>query len=115
MEKESIEKMYNNLVDVIEKIEMFENCGGMSRYKCIKCGCKIHTVHKDKGIPYFMIKCARCGSMMYRDAFAYRMSVKDYTVIGEWYRPSLEETFKLNESEISHILNGGLLLEKNQK
>lgn len=30
-------------------------------------------------------------------------------------RPSLKQTLKLSEGEIEHVLNGGLLLEKNQK
>jgi len=36
-------------------------------------------------------------------------SDKDFRFFGEWYRPSFEETLKLNDRLRAHVLNGGLV------
>ena len=38
-------------------------------------------------------------------------SVPDYIRVFKWKRPTLEQTIKLSDGQIEHVLNGGLVLD----
>lgn len=60
----------------------------------------------------FVIQCRRCslGTMMHDKTFR-KETVPPYIVVVGWYRPTLEQTLKMSEAAIHHVLQGGLFLE----
>lgn len=115
MKKKDIEKAYNKLVSEIESIDMYDGRNTVDRYTCDCCGYMVYTTYKDKGVTPFMIRCTRCGGTMFHDKTYNKEIVPKHIIVLDWYRPSLKQTLKLSEGEIDHVLNGGLLLKKNQK
>lgn len=111
MNKETIKKQYDKLVNEIEGMKMYDGRGTVDRYICDTCGHMTHTTYKDKGVTPFVIRCPKCGGdMVHRQTFE-KDTVPDWVEVKGWYRPSLEELLKTDEGIIEHVLDGGLLLE----
>lgn len=111
MEREDIEKKYNELVKSIESKIMYDGRGKVDRYTCDTCGHIIYTTYRDKGVTPFTIRCTRCGGTKYHDKTYDKKTVPGYVNVMDWYRPTLEQTLKMPDRVIEHILNGGLILE----
>lgn len=111
MEKEIIEKKYNELIKSIEGKRMYDGRGTVDRYTCSSCGHIIYTTYRDKGVTPFAMRCHRCGGTKYHDKTYDKKSVPDYVLVMDWYRPTLEDTLKMSDGMIDHVLNGGLILE----
>jgi len=118
MDKKEVEQRYNELVNGIEEWNGYDGRGkGVDVYVCKKCGEKVYTRYKDKGVTPFTIGCQKCNETMVHELTiseveAGVMSFK----VQNWVRPTLEQTLKYNEEEreglVEHILNGGLMLEE---
>lgn len=111
MTREEIKRKYAKLLKDVETKDFYKvdlsnrvNC-----YVC-KCGHITKTKDIDAGVTPFMFGCEQCGefsqSSMYRDVAPYL----EPTI--EWYRPSLEEVFKMKPAMADHILRGGLAHRK---
>lgn len=112
MKREDIEKKYNELVNTIETKRMYDGRGTVDRYTCDTCGHIIYTTYRDKGVTPFTIRCHRCGGTKYHDKTYDKKTVPAYVNVMDWYRPTLEQTLKMSEGMIQHVLNGGLILEE---
>lgn len=112
MTKEDIENRYNQLVNSIEKKEMYDGRGTVDRYTCDTCGHIIYTTYRDKGVTPYTIRCNRCGGTKYHDKTYDKKTVPSYVMITDWYRPSLIDVLKMSDGMIEHILNGGLILDE---
>lgn len=111
MKREDIEKKYNELVNTIEAKIMYDGREKVDRYTCEDCGHIIYTTYRDKGVTPFTVRCNRCGGTKYHDKTYDKKSVPDYVLVIDWYRPTLEDTLKMSDGMIDHVLNGGLILE----
>lgn len=111
MNRKEIEKAYNKLIGEIEDRRMYDGRNTVDRYTCEDCGYIIHTTYKDKGVTPFAIQCTRCGGTMYHNKTFDKKTVPGYVLIHNWYRPTLEQTLKMSNGMIEHILNGGLILD----
>lgn len=111
MNKEDIEKKYNELVQTIETKRMYDGRDKVDRYTCITCGHIIYTTYRDKGVTPFTIRCSRCGGTKHHDKTYDKKTVPAYVNVMDWYRPTLEQTLKMSDAKIEHVLNGGLTLE----
>lgn len=112
MKKEEIEKRYNELVNGIEEMKMYDGRQTVDRYTCDTCGHFIYTTYRDKGVTPYTIMCKRCGGTKYHDITYDRKTVPSYVVVFDWYRPPLEDVLRMSKGMIEHILNGGLVLEE---
>ena len=112
MKKEDIEKKYNELVNSIEKKRMYDGRGTVDRSTCDTCGHIIYTTYRDKGVTPFTMRCNRCGGTKYHDKTYDKNTVPDYVNVMDWYRPTLEQTLKMCDGKIQHVLDGGLILEE---
>ncbi len=112
MNKEQIKEEYNQLVNEIEEKKMYDGRNTVDRYVCKRCGSHLYTTYIDKGVTPFVIQCRRCslGTMMHDKTFR-KETVPPYIVVFGWYRPTLEQTLKMSEAAIHHVLQGGLFLE----
>lgn len=112
MNRETIEKRYNELVNKIEEMRMYDGRGTVDRYICDTCGYMLHTTYKDKGVTPFSMRCPKCNGTMYHKQTFRKDTVPCWLEVKNWYRPTLDQTFEMPESTILHILDGGLLLEE---
>lgn len=55
--------------------------------------------------------CPKCNGIMYHRQTFRKESVPNWVEVRNWYRPTLEQTLKMSEGAISHVLSGGLFLE----
>ena len=112
MNKEQIKEEYNQLVNEIEEKKMYDGRNTVDRYVCKRCGSHLYTTYIDKGVTPFVIQCRRCslGTMMHDKTFR-KETVPPYIVVVGCYRPTLEQTLKMSEAAIHHVLQGGLFLE----
>lgn len=105
-------ELYKQIVSKIEDTKLFDGRGKTNCYTCQKCGKVIKCRDIDKGTTPFMITCEKCQNMMHSSFYMDDIYI-NVEVSHEWYRPSLEEFVKMEiQSEIQHVLNGGLLLRK---
>lgn len=111
MNKEQIEKEYNELVNGIEGMRMYDGRNTVDRYICDTCGYMIHTTYKDKGVTPFTMGCPKCNGTMYHRQTFRKETVPNWVEVRNWSRPTLEQTLKMSERAISHVLKGGLFLE----
>lgn len=72
---------------------------------------RIVEIYKDKGVTPFTMRCTRCGGTMYHTKTFDKKTVPPYVMVFDWYRPTLEQTLKMSDGMIDHILNGGLILD----
>lgn len=112
MKKKDIKKEYKKLVDGIEDSSMYDGRGTVDRYVCDTCGHIIYTTYRDKGVTPFTIRCNKCGGVKVHDKTYEKNSIPSYVNIIDWYRPTLEQTLKMSEGMIQHILDGGLILDE---
>jgi ribosomal protein L40E len=112
MNKEQIKKEYNKLVSEIEEKKMYDGRNTVDRYICKRCGAHLYTTYIDKGVTPFTIQCRKCslGTMMHDKTFR-KETVPPYVVVLGWYRPTLEQSLKMSDAAIHHVLQGGLFLE----
>lgn len=115
MTKKQITKSYQKLVSEIEEMKMYDGRGTVDEYVCNRCGEKVFTTYRDKGVTPFVMRCRKCGGdAVHRDTYR-KFSVEVFrsvVKVQDWYRPSLEETLKMSEDMIDHVLNGGLVLSE---
>ena len=112
MNKKEIEKRYRKLINDV-KIDPFYKVDLTNRvncYKCVSCGHITKTRDIDAGVTPFMHQCEVCN-VMAQSSF-YNNTVPEQQPTEEWYRPSLEECYKLNENMVEHVLLGGLICRK---
>lgn len=100
------------MVDSIETAQMYDGRNTVDRYVCKKCGNQMFTTYKDKGVTPFTVVCRDCKGTMYHDGTYPMTSIPSCIQVLKWYRPSLEQTLRMNESQIWHILHGGLVLDE---
>lgn len=108
MNKEDIAKRYKKMVSTIEDDKIYDGRGTFDLYQCEKCSREKITTYADKGVTPFIIGCSCGGNMQHTKSFK---SVPDYIRVFKWKRPTLEQTMKLSDGLIEHILNGGLVLD----
>ena len=112
MDKEDVKKRYDERVSKIEEVRMYDGRGAVDRYICDTCGHMMHTTYKDKGVTPFTVRCPKCNGTMYHKKTFRKDTVPGWVDVKNWYRPTLEQTLRMPEHTIEHILNGGLILEK---
>lgn len=112
MIEEEIEKDYCKLTKEIESMRIYDGRNTVDRYVCEKCGALLHTTYKDKGVTPFVITCPMCGGTMSHSQTFRKEIVPESIEIKNWFRPTLEQTLKMSDGTIEHILNGGLILEE---
>lgn len=112
MDKVEIKKRYEELVNGIESAKMYDGRGTIDVYICHHCGKVILTTYKDKGVTPFTIRCD-CGCTMYHERTYKKERCTSDDRIMEWVRPTLEQLMNMSDAEIEHVLNGGLILNKN--
>lgn len=108
----NIVNRYNEMVSTIEDANIYDGRGVYNLYQCDKCDSFKMTLYGDKGVTPFMIGC-KCGGMMTHTK-TYK-SISERVGFIKWVRPTLEQTLKLPEGMIEHVLNGGLVLESDLK
>ncbi|EFS33754.2 hypothetical protein BSGG_4454 [Bacteroides sp. D2] len=96
------------MVSTIEDDGIYDGRGTFDLYQCEKCSREKITTYADKGVTPFIIRCDCGGNMQHTKTFK---SVPDYIRVFKWKRPTLEQTIKLSDGQIEHILNGGLVLD----
>lgn len=118
MDEKELKDKYNNLVANIETAKIYDGRNkGVDVYVCQKCGNKIYTRYKDKGVTPFVIKCRNCehGSAQHRETITEEFaSMMRYEILN-WIRPTFEQLQKLSKGYIDHVLAGGLMLEDELK
>ena len=112
MTKKQISRKYNCLLARVENMEIYDGRNTVDQYQCGKCHFRVFTTYKDKGVTPFATRCPICGGLMQHNrTFSKDTFPEDIRVLN-WYRPELKHLLKMNEPEIDHVLNGGLILEK---
>lgn len=112
MTRTQIIKRYNKLVEEIENMEIYDGRNTVDQYQCGKCHFRVFTTYKDKGVTPFVIGCPICGDSMHHNRTFSKDTFTEGVRVLKWYRPELKHLLKMNEPEIDHVLNGGLILEK---
>lgn len=85
------------------------------RYNCGNCGRDMLTGCKDLGVTPFSLPC-KCvhSTMIHNDTFT-KSQIEELDMMDEvewWVRPTFEQLIRMSRWQINHILNGGLVLEK---
>lgn len=112
-----IRRQYKKLVASIEEMKMFDGRGkGVDVYVCEKCGRRTLTRYKDKGVTPFVMPCRHCNDYAKHihtvsEDYAKMLCIADNTTVQNWVRPPLWWLLK-HKNAVDHILNGGLVLEK---
>lgn len=109
MDNNYIIRKYEKLVSSIEKSNIYDGRGTYDLYRCESCGKEMVTTYADKGVTPFMIGC-QCGGMMSHCKTFY--FIPDHIPVYEWRRPTLNELYNMSENQIDHVLNGGLILDR---
>lgn len=112
MEKQDIVKQYDEIVNSIEDAKIYDGRNTVDRYICDTCGYMIHTTYKDKGVTPFTMGCPKCNGTMYHSQTFKKDTVPDWVEVRNWYRPTLEQVLSMTDGMVQHILNGGLVLDK---
>lgn len=108
LSQREIEINYNKLLQIEElKGDVDEN--RINNYVCDSCKIITKTIDVDKGVTPFMHTCKSCGELA-RSTF-YNDIEPRLAVVQEWYRPSLEECYKLKNKPhvLDYVFQGGLL------
>ena len=104
MNRKQIIREYNDMLKH-EQIRGEVEPNKINAYNC-KCGHKTITIDVDKGVTPFYHICEVCGRLA--TSSFYRVESNTLKPTEEWYRPSIEETLKMNDGMLQHILSGGL-------
>ena len=110
MKKQEIEKQYKKLISGIETAKIYDGRGVYNTYYCDSCTESITTLYVDKGVTPYCLSCRCGGTMSHSETF--RDHPSPLIKIHKWVRPTLEQTLKLSDSLIEHVLKGGLIFEK---
>lgn len=114
MNTEELKNQYEEMVARIDAARMFDGRNsGVDVYVCDKCGELFHTRYKDKGTTPFSIKCRKCGkgTAVHKDTVSEMIASSVGLKVHNWVRPTFEQLVKLNEAQVKHVLDGGLVLE----
>ena len=109
MKKKEIETKYQEMLDGIKSSTIYDGRGTYDVYKCDKCGKEVLTTYADKGVTPFCIPC-ECGSNM-NHIYTYKTQPKGIEP-KRFYRPPVKEMYNMNDSQLDHIFNEGLILEE---
>lgn len=118
IEKMKVRRQYKKLVESVEDMKVFDGRGkGVDVYICSKCGKVELTRYKDKGVTPFVMRCRSCGGdAMHRttvsEVEATLMCASDFLTVQNWVRPPLKWLLKQKPGIVDHVLNGGLVLER---
>ena len=108
MNIQEIRNRYAKMVSTIEDAGIYDGRGTFDLYQCEKCFREKITTYADKGVTPFIIGCSCGGNMQHTKTFK---SVPDYIRVFKWKRPTIDQTIKLPDRQIEHVLNGGLILD----
>lgn len=121
MKKEEIEQKYNTMLTFPSIVgEVAAN--KVNVYRCAV-GHQVKTIDRAKGVTPMFIICPSCNDsrtpQMASSNF-YRDSAPQIEPTHEWYRPTLEECYKMDQDKtkwglLEHILKGGLELRQIEK
>lgn len=111
MGKNSLKSKYDKMAVSIEAANIYDGRGTFDVYKCNRCGFSIVTTYKDKGVTPYTISCKKCGvgTMFHTETLA--LPHPDTDVIN-WIRPTFNQFKKMQPGAQEHILNGGLIMER---
>ncbi|MBQ6097974.1 MAG: hypothetical protein IJK99_09535 [Bacteroidales bacterium] len=116
--KLKIRRQYKALVANVEEMKVFDGRGkGVDVYVCEKCGRRTLTRYKDKGVTPFVMQCSHCDGYAQHvetvsEDKALLLRLADGITIQNWVRPPLKWLLKQNAGTVQHVLDGGLVLEK---
>ena len=108
MDKVTIKKQYEDLINKIESKKIYDGRGTFDLYECKSCGFVKFMTYKDKGVTPFTMDC-KCGGYM-QHTHTYSSIPKTFPV-DEFVRPTLEQAYNMNEQELDHLFKGGLFLK----
>lgn len=109
MKKRKIRKEYKKMLKRVEE-RLGDQTLRVNNYTCQTCGHITKTMDVDPGVTPFIHRCEMCGNEAYSNFYNDRIPHKPATQ--EWFRPSLEVCYMMDEGELHHILNGGLIPRK---
>ena len=118
IEKMKVRRQYKKLVQSVEDMKVYDGRGkGVDVYVCSKCGKVELTRYKDKGVTPFVMRCRSCGGdAMHRttvsEVEANLMCTADFLTVQNWVRPPLKWLLKQDMGLVEHVLDGGLVLER---
>lgn len=116
--KLKIRLRYYRLLRDIEDMRIYDGRGnGVDVYVCKKCGKIMLTRYADKGVTPFVMRCWNCGGDSVHEATVseydgQKLSQTYVQPIQEWVRPPLDTLWNEDVGTIEHVLNGGLVLER---
>lgn len=116
--KLKIRRQYKQLVAKVEEMKVFDGRGkGVDVYVCEKCGRRTLTRYKDKGVTPFVMRCRYCDGYAQHvetisEDTALLLCIAEGNTVQNWVRPPLKWLLKQNQGTIDHVLQGGLVLEK---
>ena len=106
---------YKGFCESVEDRPMYDGRGkGVDVYECNKCGKNMVTKYAHKGVTPFCMPC-ECGGTMTHNETMYEVECHlryGFKIIEKWVRPTYEEFVKLSLGQQEHVMNGGLVLEK---
>lgn len=110
---------YCKLLQSIGDMKIYDGRNkGIDVYECSKCGHKLYTYYKDKGVTPFTISCPKCSDIMMHNrtirVAAPGIRSRGITPI-PWLRPTFKQMLKLSPGMIEHVLQGGLILKTHLK
>jgi hypothetical protein len=104
---------YRQLLWRIENVKIYDGRNkGIDVYECSKCGHKLYTYYKDKGVTPFTISCPKCSGIMIH---AKTVGTTPGVIPIPWFRPTFKQMLKLSPRMIEHVLQGGLILKTHLK
>ncbi len=118
IENMKIRRAYEKLVAEVENMKVFDGRGkGVDIYICERCGRKVLTRYKDKGVTPFVMQCPYCnGDTRHEDTVpeqvATMLCFTENIKVQNWVRPPLRWLLKQGAGTIDHVLNGGLVLDQ---
>ena len=116
--KLKIRRQYKQLVAKVEEMKVFDGRGkGVDVYVCEKCGRRTLTRYKDKGVTPFVMQCSHCDGYAQHvetisEDTALLLCIAEGNTVQNWVRPPLKWLLKQNPGIVDHVLNGGLVLER---
>lgn len=109
------EERYNAMLKNVNNYTLRDCRNEIHRYACGKCGSEVLTGCKDLGVTPFSLPC-KCihSTMMHNDTYT-KQQIEELEMLDEvewWVRPTLKQLIRMPIWKINHVLNGGLVLEK---
>lgn len=105
---------YRQLLWRIENMKIYDGRSkGIDVYECSKCGHKLYTYYKDKGVTPFTISCPKCSDTMMHTKTV--ECAPGFIKPIPWLRPTFKQMLKLSPEMIEYVLDGGLILKTHLK